>query len=253
MAPKRHVVVDPPLSDAPQQFRGEPIAGEPAFEHSRETGLWERIQLGEWDAYVRFVAQDGHPVIAELRVLPRPHSTREEAWVREWFEMPENLNPELVSWEGPRPKPPDTPSGGLTARNLRKLTLGRALSAAYRHLDRHYQRDPHPDSLLGQSIQRFAAQAISEPRQPGRRGRGDAFYAHVASAYVEAITQGSRKPVKDAALALSKAWSGTYEDTYVRDLLNEARHRGLLTRPPKGRAGGELTEKGRQALGEETK
>lgn len=249
MAPKRHVVVDPPLSDAPKRWRGEPIAGEPAFKHSRETGLWEQVRLGEWDAYVRFEAQDGHPVIAELRILPRPHSTREEAWVEEWFKMPERLNPELVTWEGPRPKAPDTPSGGLTARNLRKLTVGRALSAAYRHLGGLFRHDPAPDSLLGQSIQCFAAQAVSEPRQPGRRGREDAFYAHVASAYVEAITQGSRRPVKDAALALSKAWSGTYEDTYIRDLLGEARRRGLLTRPPKGRAGGELTTKGRQALG----
>ncbi len=95
--------------------------------------------------------------------------------------------------------------------------------------------------------------SIASSRRPGSSGRDDRFYALVAAAYVAAIERGSRKPVVAAADTLSKAWEGTYEPTYVRDLLHVARGRELLTRPPKGRAGGQLTEKARALLRREDK
>lgn len=58
-----------------------------------------------------------------------------------------------------------------------------------------------------------------------------------------AIAGGSRRPVADTAKAL-----GEPRIAYIRDLLNVARQRDLLTRPEKGRAGGTLTQKALDAL-----
>jgi hypothetical protein len=83
-------------------------------------------------------------------------------------------------------------------------------------------------------------------RHRGKR-RGDNFYARIAALYVDAHTAGSRRPVADVAAALP----ATYEAPFVRDALSKARARGLLEAPPGARrAGGVLTDRGREALGE---
>lgn len=72
-------------------------------------------------------------------------------------------------------------------------------------------------------------------RRPGRRGRPDVFYARLAAEYVELLSASST-PTKDLAE------KHDYSATSMRDYLNQARVRGLLTRSQQGRAGGELTE-----------
>jgi hypothetical protein len=177
------------------------------------------LPLGaDWEAHVRLEPEDGHPVVAELRVVPWVHWRDDE--------------------------PATTPPGGLRARQLRKLNLGAAVDAAYEELSFHFRRGADPDLTVGRHIHRFSEKAVAEPRHPGRRGRDDSFYATLAADYADKCKGGSRRPVKD----LAKALGDTYTDTYVRDLLSEARRRGLLTRPQRGFAGGELTEKGRKAL-----
>ena len=65
---------------------------------------------------------------------------------------------------------------------------------------------------------------------------------------MDAIASGSRSPVASVAKQLGE----TYSADYVRDVLYQARSRGLLTPPKvKGRAGGDLTEKARTVLSEE--
>jgi hypothetical protein len=78
-------------------------------------------------------------------------------------------------------------------------------------------------------------------RRPGRKGRPDIFYARLAAQYVD-ICRTSSTPTKDLALTRNFSSSST------RDLLNQARSRGLLTRPPKGLSGGELTKKAEDLL-----
>jgi hypothetical protein len=79
-------------------------------------------------------------------------------------------------------------------------------------------------------------------RRPGRIGRPDVWYAQVADRYVQ-LLRSSDTPTKTLA-----------EEMYIsassaRDVLSEARRRGLLTRPPvRGRPGGELTEKASKLL-----
>lgn len=78
-------------------------------------------------------------------------------------------------------------------------------------------------------------------RRPGRSGRPDVFYARLAAEYVELLTTSST-PTKDLAERHN------YSSTSMRDYLNQARSRDLLTPSPSGRAGGQLTDKARRLL-----
>jgi hypothetical protein len=214
----------------------------PRFVRHRDGPVWIVLPVDDdWDSYVRCEAEDGHPVIAELRVLPRldtpgvpAHRDRD---ADRWVQVTLGQAPESA-----------VPSGGLTARALRRVHLGRAIELAYGQLEEWLERDQRYGRPLPS---KFTREAVSVPRRPGRKGRDDRFYAVVAAAYVDALKMGSRQPVRAAARTLSQRSGGTYEPAYVRDLLHGARQRGLLTRPPKVRAGGELTEKALEALSEE--
>jgi hypothetical protein len=91
-------------------------------------------------------------------------------------------------------------------------------------------------------------------RRPGRAGRSDSFYLAWAVGYVERLGAGSRRPVKDLAEHPPKIIRGYISDgnltseATVRDIIHQARERGLLTRSPAGRPGGELTPKAKQIL-----
>jgi hypothetical protein len=64
--------------------------------------------------------------------------------------------------------------------------------------------------------------------------------------YVAALDGGSRHPVQDVARQLGQG----HNATFVRDAIHRARERGLLTRAPRGKADGELTEKALALLDE---
>jgi len=78
-------------------------------------------------------------------------------------------------------------------------------------------------------------------RRPGRRGRPDLYYAELAKQYVDLLAESST-PTKDLAQRLN------YSPSSTRDLLHQARRRGLLSSPATGLAGGELTEKAKRLL-----
>jgi hypothetical protein len=78
--------------------------------------------------------------------------------------------------------------------------------------------------------------------RPGRRGRPDLFYAEWASRYVTALAAGPNP------LAALVDLDHGYTEGAIRGYLHEARNRLLLTAAPPGKAGGELTKKGRATL-----
>jgi len=80
---------------------------------------------------------------------------------------------------------------------------------------------------------------------PERRsvGRDDAFYARLAVEYVQRLAAGSARPVKDVAAKRGET-AGR-----IRDLLHEARVRGLLSKGEAGKRGGYLLPRTRQVLG----
>lgn len=83
------------------------------------------------------------------------------------------------------------------------------------------------------------------PARLGRRAKPDDFYALWAKEYVDALAKHPAHPVK--AMIENHA-DEHYTRAAIVGYLNKARVRGLLGSAPKGRAGGELTDKGRAAL-----
>lgn len=82
---------------------------------------------------------------------------------------------------------------------------------------------------------------FADRKHPGNRGRGDLFYAEVARDYLE-LCEVSTRPIielakrRDVPRGTASEW---------RRL---AQTKGMLTRPPRGRAGGELTPLARTLL-----
>jgi hypothetical protein len=80
---------------------------------------------------------------------------------------------------------------------------------------------------------------------PGRPGRDDLFYAQWAQRYVRALQAAPHSPI--AHLVATSDNPGTTSDE-IRARVRRARERELLTPAPKGRAGGELTDKATELL-----
>ncbi len=127
------------------------------------------------------------------------------------------------------------PRGGLTIRALRGLRIPEVRNEA------HADLAPAINEAL-----RAAGRPEDQLRPLEKQGRGrprhsDGFLACVAACYVLHVAWETRRPTADLAAFLD------YEPKTLADLLGKARKRGLLTEPPPGRAGGELTAKGRKA------
>ncbi len=125
------------------------------------------------------------------------------------------------------------------------MKLGEAIRFAYQELAELIEHNP--DSRMF-NVQKFDPAIVAAPRPPGRQGYRDTFYASIAAAYVDALKREAPARFEGIAATFNRAWGSTYRTPYFRDLIAEARQRELLTRPPKGRPGGELTEKGQKAL-----
>jgi hypothetical protein len=128
---------------------------------------------------------------------------------------------------------------GLTSDVLRRLTLGRH-DAILRGLLARQLR-------TGAGLSPAARQALGLelPAPPTRSGPGAwpaIRYAKLAQSYVEAVEAGSREPVATTAR------KHRLSTTQVRDALNRARKRGLLTAQKQGSAGGRLTPAARKIL-----
>lgn len=98
--------------------------------------------------------------------------------------------------------------------------------------------DPAVKRRLQQWGDDFSASA-----RPGRKGRPPVEYARVAQRYVQLLND--PKPLESLRAELGLSAS------QVRNVLYKARHDDLLTRAPKGRAGGELTQKAIDLLEQE--
>jgi len=200
----------------------------------RRAETWVEEQLeGGWIAAYRLMAKAGRPLVAEVRLFPDdPPKSRGTG---RWSEEPSAI-----------------PSEGVPGRALRALRLKVPLELFPRFL-RSLERDR---KLAKQMLGGHGIKLGSEMRRrrPGRAGRTDSYYLVWAVAYVKRLAAGSRRPVKDLTEHPPKVITGYVSDgdvtseATVRDLIHQARVRGLLTGSPAGRPGGELTPKAERML-----
>ena len=139
------------------------------------------------------------------------------------------------------PVRPAAPDPGVTTRMLRRIPLDELRLAAWKHVRKTIAVGPGAWSRTNVYFRGWARDVETVPR-PGRAGRADLAYAQAASAYVKALVGKTPTKTLAADMALS--------ESQVRNVLHEARRRDLLTAAPRGRAGGELTEKARRVLAE---
>jgi hypothetical protein len=197
------------------------------------------IPLGKhWAVNYVLEVHDGTAVVAELHITPirRPRRPKRES------------EPGDEAWEA---EPDYIPARGLTARELRRVSLGPQITA--RAFEPKCERFWNPET--GEAVYREYPPLFSEAVTAARRnargyGRSDRFYAEVAAKYVAAVQSGSRRPIPDVQKELADVGQHFALET-IRVFRQEAVKRGLLTRPSRpGVPGGSLTERARQLLGE---
>jgi len=184
---------------------------------------------GDWVVAYRVLPQDGQPVIGEIRIVPRPRDQAEADWLRVTLEDPD-IESEWVRCLG---------RGGAEIRSSpARCSRGWTLSprGEGRHPNRTGDRgvaalrkglSGRPNWAL--ENERFMREMLQAPHRPGRRGRPDRFYAEIASAY----GTGWCKPgvVHQCATSpdVSRNRGLHYAEAAGRELVHEARKRGMLT------------------------
>jgi hypothetical protein len=197
----------------------------------REYWVEERL-AGGWVAAYRLMVKGGRPVVAEVRL--HPDDPPRAANSGRWSEDPNGI-----------------PAEGVPGRALRELRLRVAIQRFDSFL-RTLRRDP----ILRQQLRSLGLplRGPVQQRRPGRAGRPDEYYLAWAVAYVERLAHGSRRPVKDLAERPPRTMRGYVSDessasvATIRDIIHQARVRGLLTESPPGLPGGELTPKAERML-----
>lgn len=195
-------------------------------------GVWCRETVaddhgGRWHVDAWVAPRGGRLVLGELRVAP---ATADAGLPGE----PWPLDPAKV------------PRRGLERRMLGKVPVGRFVPQVLAGLSEAaaYQASgpgtfvPRGMWVTGHLVEAIPALAGLAPRPRPRRnvGRDDDFYARLAAQYVKRIRAGSSTPVKDIA-----EQRGGDTAAHIRDLLHEARQRGLLTKGVTGKSEGALT------------
>jgi hypothetical protein len=195
------------------------------------TQVWVEGALppeGFWFVAALFVLHRDRFVIAELRVFPgrgfQRITRRRDGTIKARV-------PPIGEWSRDLGVPDDMPTAGITKRLLNSVAFHKlALEAQTRLAD--VVADKPAVATFGDTL------SLNEAAQrPGRRRRPDAYYLIWAERYVEALGRGSTKPNEDVAKRTRR------HPTEVRDLVHEARIRGLLTRGERGKASGQLTPK----------
>ena len=189
----------------------------------------ELLEGGDWVAWYRLVAEEGTPVIAELRIFP--------------------LEASSTGLETYTPTPTSVPAGGLLsgiARKARPDFIRRLSHAYFEHAGDG--RSPEFVEFVDLNMRR-AGFDPDRAKLPARTKGGqqlrvsDVHVAAVAAEYANRVRSGSRKPRAETA----EHFDQTSE--WVRDCLLRARKAGILSPSPgHGRSGGNLTEKGSKLL-----
>lgn len=200
-----------------RRYVGETAPGVPADLVTVEVPIIDT----RWTSALRLALQDGHLVVAEVRVFPN-EPNRKQAGLWSYQEIGVGAK---------------VPRGGLKTKLLRKVKLGAYAKSARQVVESLTKRLAEYLEQAPAAVVPEVYRALRLPAAPParRRGRPDKFYAHLADQYARACEHRSRRPVADLAERYG------VPQPQMRDMLHEARERGLLTKGDPGRSGGELT------------
>lgn len=181
-------------------------------------------ELGDgWMVVERFELQNGRRVVAELKVCPAPRPA--DSGAREGRRF------------GERPTDVPTPAGGVKARLLRKIPVGRKTDVFEDFVDWHASQQ---GDEAAERLQQIARQWGWRGRRRARRSYDDEYWATLSQAYVGSLRH--ERPVVRLAEKLKLPIS------QVRSHINLARRKGFLSATGKGAYGGELTDKAKVVL-----
>jgi hypothetical protein len=143
----------------------------------------------------------------------------------------------------------------MTAALVHGARIGDAINTARRIAAAHARMRVRQERVQGRTgSERFGpAQGTGEAadleqwgalvrERTGTRGKDDEVFARVAAAYVELVEQGERAPLRHLAEMFHMS------ESRARNVVHEARARGLLTATKQGRPGGRLTAKAQRII-----
>ena len=190
-------------------------------QHFTEAWLEQPID-DEWTACFRLAIEDGQPIISELRVIPSETRHTDDPYV----------DYEAGEWTV-REVGPDAPvpSGGIGSQLVRRVPFA-ALDSLPEIIA--WVASNRPSSMS--SLQGVGLDVGTRGKRPGPKGHSDTELAFLALRYWKLVMSHNSRPNK----VLAEEESVTSEA--IRDRIQAARDRGLLTSPPKaGKPGGHLT------------
>ena len=194
----------------------------PATEALLETELGNGWMVVEW-----IEIQSGRRVVAEVTICPAPPPLQAGAYRARMY--------------GDRPEDGPVPPGGITARLLRTVKVGKYPD---RLLDnyRRWVKKEFGVAALKRLDEHVGRPSRRRRRRPRTRRASDLYYAKLAGDYAMLWQRGIRTPTME----LSKLRGLPLEK--MRSHIHLARANGLLPETTRGKAGGVLTPKARQIL-----
>jgi hypothetical protein len=189
------------------------------FVNSDGEAIVEDVQQG-WHMQAWVELRNGTPVVTELRLRPANGTTLVD-----------------VHGEG-------GPRGEYPHESGRQVPSGTGISDALRvnWPGRIYEALAKSDQPVSDTFGMHGVDA-EELLRPGRRGRGDQFYAVWAQLYVQECEVSPRSPYPGLAEQHPTFTAGT-----IQSFVSQARARGLLVGTVPGRSGGRLSKKAERLL-----
>lgn len=203
---------------------------------------WYETDLGDgWLAAFRLAAKNGHPIIAELRIFPNHPGKRDPGT---W----------CVEQEGIANAVKFVPSGGITPKKVRGVTVEREMKTAIVALRDFYEfiresavdRDQlESDDEMPLVIAGMSAAIKAEPRRRKPGGALDVQLAEIARRYEQIYDNPDTRRTVTKSLAEEIGKSGGQTSR----LIHQARERGLLSGgDQRGRSGGRATPRAHEIL-----
>jgi hypothetical protein len=186
----------------------------------RVAAIFNDVLPEGWEIWVFLDSEHGQPIVHEIRIAP----TRVGTSYRK------------------------APEGGIKTRyrgllNFDELRL-RAFYVVVENASKLRERPQWQRDIAAWRTIEAVERELGGAQSPGRRRRTPELYVQVAASYL----RNARRSRRVYAAMHETDFPFYHEDT-LRDLVKVCRSKGYLTAAPKGRAGGQLTDRALRMLG----